>query len=67
MEDNTYHNFLETELTEKLKDKVVNHRNRFFKFLSNRYLEFLPLTISYEGLEKTNIDYIQLEIMFKRL
>ena len=65
MEANTYHNFLETELTEKLKDKVVNHRNRFFKFLSNRYLEFLPLTISYEGLEKTNIDYIQLEIMLR--
>lgn len=34
--------FVEIELTEKLLQKVIDHRNNFFKITVGRYLEMLP-------------------------
>lgn len=57
---------IEPTLNEKVKKRMLNHRNAFYRFFSNRYREFLPVVIGYEGLEDTNIDPIQLEIWLRQ-
>lgn len=51
---------------EKIKQRVVTHRNRFYKLIYNRYSEILPFTISYENIdERFKVDLIQLESMLR--
>ena len=59
---------IEQSLSEKVKQRVVNQRNAFFHFFRNRYAEFLPTVISYEGLDDENvtIDPIQVEIWLRQ-
>lgn len=52
---------VKTELKQDISLRVVQHRNRFRKLIYNRYLEFLPLLISYTNSDKTGIDFVQLE------
>ena len=61
-------NNIEQTLSEKVKMRVVSQRNNFFNFFRNRYLEFLPSVISYEGLDDKNviIDPIQMEIWLRQ-
>lgn len=58
---------IEQSFTEKITDRITNHRNRFFNILYARYAEFLPLVISYEHTEnpKISLDKINLEIMLR--
>lgn len=65
--DHFYSN-IEQSLSEKVKMRVVSQRNHFYRFFRNRYLEFLPTVISYEGLNDENvlIDPIQLEIWLRQ-
>jgi head-tail connector protein len=59
-------NTIETSFKEKIKQRVVFHRNRFYKLIYNRYAEILPLTISYENIDKRfKVDLIQLESMLR--
>lgn len=57
---------IEPSLNEKVKKRMVSHRNAFYRFFKNRYREFLPVVIGYEGLEDTKIDPIQLEIWLRQ-
>ena len=59
---------IEQTLSEKVKMRVVSQRNNFYQFFKNRYIEFLPCIISYEGLNDENviIDPIQLEIWLRQ-
>ena len=59
---------IEQTLSEKVKMRVVSQRNNFYQFFRNRYIEFLPSVISYEGLNDKNviIDPIQLEIWLRQ-
>ena len=59
---------IEESFTEKITDKITNHRNRFYNILFSRYAELLPLVISYEHTDKPNvsIDKINLEIMLRQ-
>ena len=59
---------IEQTLSEKVKMRVVSQRNNFYQFFKNRYIEFLPSIISYEGLNDENviIDPIQLEIWLRQ-
>lgn len=59
---------IEQSLSEKVKQRVINQRNAFFQFFRNRYAEFLPTVISYEGLDDENvtIDPIQIEIWLRQ-
>lgn len=59
---------IEQTLSEKVKTRVVTQRNNFFNFFKNRYIEFLPTVISYEGLNDKGvlIDPIQLEIWLRQ-
>ena len=57
---------IEQSLNEKIKMRMTSHRNAFYRFFRNRYREFLPVVIGYEGLEDTKIDPIQLEIWLRQ-
>ena len=57
---------IEQTLNEKVKMRMTSHRNAFYRFFKNRYREFLPIVIGYEGLEETKIDPIQLEIWLRQ-
>lgn len=57
---------IEQSLNEKIKMRMVNHRNAIYNFFKNRYREFLPVVIGYTGVEKTKIDPIQLEIWLRQ-
>lgn len=57
---------IEPSLNEKVKKRMTSHRNAFYRFFKNRYREFLPVVIGYEGLEDTKIDPIQLEIWLRQ-
>ena len=57
---------IEQSLNEKIKMRLVSHRNAVYRFFRNRYREFLPVVIGYTGLEKTKIDPIQLEIWLRQ-
>lgn len=65
---NHFFSYIEQTLSEKVKMRVVSQRNAFFHFFRNRYIEFLPTVISYEGLndKKVLIDPIQLEIWLRQ-
>ncbi len=59
-------NTIENSFKEKIKQRVVTHRNRFYKLIYNRYAEILPFTISYENIdERFKVDLIQLESMLR--
>lgn len=65
---NHFFSDIEQTLSEKVKMRVVSQRNNFFNFFRNRYIEFLPSVISYEGLNdnKVLIDPIQLEVWLRQ-
>lgn len=59
-------NTIEQSFKEKIKQRVVIHRNRFYKLIYNRYAEILPFTISYENIdERFKVDLVQLESMLR--
>ena len=60
------YNNIEQSLNEKIKMRMVHHRNAIYRFFRNRYREFLPVVIGYEGLDNTLIDPIQLEIWLRQ-
>jgi hypothetical protein len=57
---------IEQSLNDKVKMRMTSHRNAFYRFFRNRYREFLPVVIGYEGLDNTKIDSIQLEIWLRQ-
>ena len=54
---------IDQDLSGKVGDRIVNHRNEFYQMFIRRYAELLPLTIGYEGTttKKVSIDPIQIE------
>lgn len=58
-------NSIESSLSEKIKSRVVSHRNEFYNLMVNRYFEFLPLVIGYEGIKDLNINGIIIEQMLR--
>lgn len=58
---------IQQELNQKIGDRIVNHRNRFYQMFMCRYAELLPLTIGYEGTstKKVSLDPIQIEELLR--
>lgn len=56
---------LEQELSEKIAQRVVYHRNRFAKILYSRYLEILPSTIVYKNGNVTSVDWLKVEVALR--
>ena len=63
-----FYSNIEQTLSEKVKMRTVTQRNNFFNFFRNRYIEFLPSVIGYEGINDENvlIDPIQLEVWLRQ-
>lgn len=57
---------VETELSQNIALRVIEHRNRFRGLIFNRYLEFLPLLINYTNKETVAIDFLQLETALRQ-
>lgn len=59
---------IDQSLKEKIKMRMQTQRNSFYEFFRNRYHEFLPTVISYEGLddEKVRLDPIQVELWLRQ-
>ena len=49
---------IQENFTEKITQRINNHRNRFNRIIKSRYMEFLPFTIGYENTEYVNIDQL---------
>lgn len=58
---NNEHVGVESELSQDISRRVMEHRNRFRRLIFNRYCEFLPLLINYSNTDDTGIDFIKLE------
>ena len=56
---------IQENFTEKITQRINNHRNRFNRIIKSRYMEFLPLTIGYENTENVNIDQLKLEYILR--
>ena len=48
-----------------LKEKVVNHRERFSQIFMARYLEMLPSLIAYKGSENVSVDFLKVEVALR--
>ena len=56
------------ELSEAIESRVVNHRNSFFKILTNRYYNLLPTLIKYkvgDNYKNVCIDFYTMEYLLR--
>lgn len=61
-------NFLQSidkTLDKELKEKVVNHRDRFIGIFKARYLEMLPSLIKYKNSRTVSIDFMKVEVALR--
>ena len=58
---------VEVELSEVIDKKVIKHRNKYRDIIIRKYMELLPLTISYitDNDVATSIDFLKMEVAFR--
>lgn len=56
---------LKENLTQSLKQKVVEHRNRFIEIFSARYKEMVPTLIVYRNDLTTSINFLKVEVALR--
>ena len=56
---------IDDTLPKTLKEKVVNHRERFAQIFMARYLEMLPSLIGYKGSENVSVDFLKVEVALR--
>lgn len=56
---------IDDTLPKTLKEKVVNHRERFSQIFMARYLEMLPSLIAYKGSENVSVDFLKVEVALR--
>lgn len=56
---------IDDTLPKTLKEKVVNHRERFSQIFMARYLEMLPSLIAYKGSENVSVDFFKVEVALR--
>lgn len=56
---------LKTELNKDVAEKVIQHRNRFYKIMTGRYFELIPSLIQYQNIDKTEINQLELEFLLR--
>lgn len=52
--------------SDKIAERVRRHREQTYNMFIQRYMEFLPLIINYEGLDNTHIDPLILENLLRQ-
>lgn len=60
-----YKQSIEKELGKSLKEKVVNHRDRFIGIFKARYMEMLPSLIKYKNGHTVSVDFMKVEIALR--
>lgn len=63
-----YKNDILQELSQAIEDRVVNHRNKFFNILTNRYYNLLPTLIKYSAgndYNNVSIDFFTMEYLLR--
>src|SRR5699024_5026049 len=60
-----YSQSIKKELGKSLKEKVVNHRDRFTGIFKARYLEMLPSLIKYKNDHTVSVDFMKAEIALR--
>ena len=62
-------NGISEELNLSIEQRVINHRNNFYKIITNRYYNILPTLIEYSvgnaNTLKIDIDYYTLEVLLR--
>ena len=56
---------IDDTLPKTLKEKVINHRERFAQIFMARYLEMLPSLIAYKGIENLSVDFFKVEVALR--
>lgn len=60
-----YLNTIDKELNKTLKEKVVDHRDRFTQLFKARYLEMLPSLIKYRNEKTVSVDFMKVEVALR--
>src|SRR5699024_9183734 len=60
-----YADQIDKQLNESLKEKTINHRQRFSQLFKARYLELLPSLIKYNSAEKVSVDFLKVEVALR--
>ena len=53
--------YIDKQLNETLKEKIVNHRQRFSSIFKARYLELLPSLVKYKNGDSVSVDFLKVE------
>lgn len=56
---------IDDTLPKTLKEKVINHRERFSQIFMARYLEMLPSLIAYKDSENLSVDFFKVEVALR--
>lgn len=60
-----YQQSIDQELNKTLKQKVVQHKQRFIQLFKARYLEMMPSLIKYKNDQSVSIDFLKVEIALR--
>lgn len=60
-----YQKSIDQELNKTLKQKVVQHKQRFIQLFKARYLEMMPSLIKYKNDQSVSIDFLKVEIALR--
>lgn len=60
-----FENGVEEELSRALKQRVMNHKQRFVRLFQGRYREMLPSLIVYQNNESTSVDFLKAEVALR--
>ena len=60
-----YRKSIDQELNKTLKEKVVQHKQRFIHLFKARYMEMLPSLIKYKNDHTVSIDFLKVEIALR--
>src|SRR5699024_11497977 len=53
---------IEKELNKSIKERIVQHKERFIRIFKARYLEVLPSLIKYNNAYHISVDFMKLEV-----
>lgn len=60
-----YNEGIKPELSQNLKDKIIQHRKRFVRMFKARYMELLPSLIHYRNGKTINVDWLKVEVALR--
>src|SRR5699024_12557893 len=56
---------IEKELNKSLKERIVQHKERFIRIFKARYMEVLPNLIKYNNADHISVDFMKVEVALR--